>query len=330
MAHWFESNSKRFQRLSSEQHRDLSRFDGNAQGFRIITQIENFVFAGGMRLTYATLGTFLKYPRQSATDVSKFSVFLSERHVLDEVAEQVGLVARGDEYCRHPLAYLVEAADDICYCVLDIEDAVEIKIISFEQAVEIFSPLFSEERGIVNGMLGPEMFRVNFARMRGAMFRQLIDGAIEAFRLHYSSIMEGKGPKDLFGALPEGDARRQFIERAKHLGRTVIYRDIKKVEVELGAFATLDVLLSDLCDAASDCASDPNLADGQLPWRSRSVLALLGDHAPKLSNAPKPDGWSPFLCYRRAVDFVAGSTDNYATYLAKQFRGMGFTGLQRP
>jgi dGTPase len=330
MVHWFESNTDRFKSLSEEERIDLSAFDGNAQGFRVLTQIENFVFEGGMRLTYATLATFLKYPITPKPDTKKFSAFLSEAHILKEVADKVGLPMLDGQYSRHPLAYLVEAADDICYCVLDIEDAVELNIVSFEEALEVFRPLLSEDPHVIGQLAGPEMFRVNFARMRGAIFRRLIDGAIEAFMAQYSPIMEGRGPKDLFGSLDAGDLRRAFVNQAKQLGTSRIYRDAKKVEVELGSFATLDVLLTDLSDAAVECAGDPALSDGKLSWRSRAVLGLLGDHAPRAANSPRPAGWSPYQCLRRSVDFVSGMTDNYATYMAKQFRGMGFTGLQRP
>lgn len=332
MTHWFESNHQRFRHLPRTQRNDLAKFDGNAQGFRVLTQTENYVFDGGMRLTYATLATYLKYPRISAAGATKFSVFLSEKHILDRVAEAVGLERSGGEWVRHPLAYLVEAADDICYCVLDIEDAVELRIMSFDEALEYFTSVFSadNETLVYKELKEAAMFRVNFTRMRGPAFRSLIAAAGDAFVENYEAIMSGDGPKDLFSSLPQDDARRSFIQNSKQLGLRKIYRDTKKVEIELGAFATLDTLLTEMCSAASSCAANTKLSEGELSWKDRLVIGLLGEHAPRIDNQPKPEGWNEYQCLRRAVDFVAGMTDNYATYLAKQINGNAFTGLQRP
>ncbi len=333
MSHWFRTNGDQFAELPKEESYDLSRFDGNAQGFRILTQIENHVFAGGMQLTYATIATFLKYPYLAAPGRNKFSVFHSEKSILDEVAANVELTEIDGKYSRHPLAYLVEAADDICYCVLDLEDAVELKILAFSDAADILLRMFdSKERELIEqSFAGPEMFRVNFARMRGKVFQKLGQAAIEGFMSQYDEIMEGTASVSVFERLGPTDPRAAFIAESKKTGRTRIYNDVKKVEVELGAYTTLESLLSDFCDAATDCAVKPGLAEKQaLQWKSQLVMGLLGDHAPGRGRGPTKEGWTAYACHRRAIDFVSGMTDNYATYLAKQIRGMGFTGLQRP
>jgi dGTPase len=331
LAHWFAVKTGRFDGLSKEELTDLCVFDGNAQGFRIITQLENFLFAGGLRLTYATLGTFLKYPRVPTEGGGKFSVFLSEKPILDEVADNVGMPPATTGYARHPLAYLVEAADDICYSVLDLEDAVELGILTFKQVSDVLlAPLAVEDRSKLEGELAPlRMFRVNFARIRGSVFRFLEEAALEGFMKAYGRIMAGQPAEDVFTELGKDDPRSKLIQDAKGLGRSVIYQDPRKVEVELGAFATLDTLLRDFFEAARQCAS--HSAGGARPdWRSRLVIQLMGDHAPRADNAPPPGRWSEYLCYRRALDYISGMTDNYATYLAKQMQGMAFTGLQRP
>lgn len=333
MVHWFASNSQSFGNLSDTERYDIGRFDGNAQGFRILTQVENHLFKGGLRLTYATLATFLKYPRVANPDLKKFSVFRSEQQILDEVAAAVGLPMHDGTYARHPLAYLVEAADDICYCVLDLEDAVELKILSFEEVKELLlKPLDPKEKErITRQFAGSAMFRVNLARMRGPVFKLLINAAVEGFLKSYTDIMAGRPVGDVFTALGEGDVRARVISEAKEIGRKKIYVDARKVEVELGAFATLDALLTDLFAAARECAyKQANEQGPELGWRTRLILGLLGDHAPRKENPPPSGPWTEYLSYRRAVDFVSGMTDNYATYLAKQLKGMGFTGLQRP
>lgn len=331
MMHWFDMNAKTFSYLPSAERYDISRFDGNAQGFRILTQTENHLFSGGLRLTYATLATYLKYPWIATPDEKKFSAFLSEKNILDEVANAVGLPRSGSGYLRHPLAYLAEAADDICYCVLDLEDAVELKILLFKEVEELLLMPFNgkEKDKIRSRFAPPEMFRVNLARMRGPIFDCLVTAAVEGFMLAYRDIMADKSVKDLFNQLSKDDPRAMVISEAKKIGKNKIYSDSKKVEIELGAFSTLDTLLDNFIDA-SKANANYLTTNNKLDWKSQLIMDLLGDHKPKQDNAPSIEGWNDYLCYRRAIDYISGMTDNYATYIAKQLKGMAFTGIQRP
>jgi len=339
MTDWFERHAGMFAELDEEQQRtDLAHFEGNAQGFRVITQTENHVFSGGMQLTYATLGTFLKYPHRRIGKESKFSVFLSEEPLLNTVATALTLPWRDDRYARHPLAYLVEAADDICYCVLDLEDAVELGIADYERVRNLLVTCLDNEtaKAISDRLADPKMFRVNFARMRGSVFAALIEAAVEGFLLRYDDIMQGNAlftgegadakQASVFDVLPKDDPRARFIGDSKTMARADIYSDGKKVEIELGAFATLDTLLTEFCKAALQATA----AGGTPTARSKKVLSLMGDHAPGKALSPSGGVWSKYDCCRRAIDFVAGATDNYATYLGKQMRGDAFSGGQRP
>ena len=185
MIHWFETNGPSiFSNLSNDHKRDLISVEGNAQGFRIVSQTENHLFDGGLRLTYATLGTFHKYPWTSRKGVKKFGSFLSEEDLLNRIGEKLGLVSTGaSSWCRHPLAHLVEAADDICYSIIDLEDAVELKILSFEQVVEFFLGSFevTEQEKIKREFAPGHSHRVNLARLRGHVFDRAISTAIEAY-----------------------------------------------------------------------------------------------------------------------------------------------------
>lgn len=328
---WFISEGTKIlpANLQDKLKTDLYNYEGNAQGFRILTQTENHFFDGGLRLTAATLGTFLKYPWTSEYRHGKFGAYLSEEEILASVAEETGMIRLGDHnWCRHPLAYLVEAADDICYGIIDLEDAVELRIISFEDAFEALSSCFDEERKIQirNSFAPNDAYRVNLSRLRGAVMDELIFAAVEAFKDNYDSIMQGQFNGDLFSALPSNDSRRQTVQNAKALAAKRIFGTTVKVELELGSASTYACLLQNFCEAAVRCAT--YLSDTEnttLDWKSKLVLRLLGDHSPLVSELGSGTSWSSYSCVRRVLDFVGGMTDNYAIHIAQQIQGAGFT-----
>ncbi len=334
MACWFESKGQNiFKKLSKQQKRDVTAVEGNAQGFRIVAQTENHVFDGGLQLTYATLGAFHKYPWTSQKPkVRKFGSFLSEETILDRLGEKLGLVETGSHcWCRHPLAHLVEAADDICYSIIDLEDAVELRILSFDQVADFFLEAFGgkEQKKIRDGFSSAKNYRSNLAHLRGFVFDKAIAGAIEAYISAYSEIMEGRYDGNVFDVLELTDPRVKLVFGAKLLGREQVYTDIKKTEMEIGCYSTFDTLLTEFCKAMLDQAQALKPGSAPLSVKSAQILLMLGDHAPTLENAP-PGGWNSYQCLRRVIDYVTGMTDNYATYISRQFQGMGFSGVQRP
>ena len=142
--------------MKDVEQNDLKYFEGNAQGFRILTQLENYHWNGGLQLTYAVLSTFSKYPRSSVVHPipndsyiggKKIGFFDSERHYFEQIASGVGLIERNKPlhyWCRHPLAFLVEAADDICYAIVDIEDGFALGYLSFIEVRELLSSIAKE------------------------------------------------------------------------------------------------------------------------------------------------------------------------------------------
>jgi dGTPase len=335
MIHWFETNGPSvFANLSNDHKRDLISVEGNAQGFRIVGQTENHLFDGGLQLTYATLGAFHKYPWTSRKGEKKFGSFLSEEDLLNRIGEKLGLVSTGiSSWCRHPLAHLVEAADDICYSIIDLEDAVELKILSFEQVAEFFLEAFDgiEKEKIKKELASGNSHRVNLARLRGHVFDKAISAAIEAYIDAYPVIMAGGYDRNILDLLDPTDPTFKMIYGAKALGRKRVYNDIKKIEMEIGCYAIFDILLKEFCAAALNQAVVLNdrAKEATLSWKSGHVLQLLGDHGPTIDNGP-PGGWSPYQCLRRVIDFVMGMTDNYAVYISQQLQGVAFAGLQRP
>lgn len=287
MSHWFFINGQNFYKdKPKDLQDDIINIEGNAQGFRSITQTENYLFSGGLRLTYATLGSFLKYPWNSRKQTDKFSTYITEEEILKETAEKCGLIKIDNyQWSRHPLSYLVEAADDICYGILDLEDGVELGIIDYEEVENIFLKHFDQtEQSDIRSRKGDKKWhRVNFSRIRGPIFDFIIKGAIESFIKNYEDIMSGniEPKKDLFDLLSENDARKILITEAKNKAKTLIFSDTKKVEIELGAYATIDCLLNNFCEAAINCSKYiQNPHEESLNRKSSLVLKLLGDHSP--------------------------------------------------
>ncbi len=141
--------------MTPEEEADVRQFEGNAQGLRLLTRIDYHPDDGGMRLTYATLGAYLKYPWLSKTIASqgdrpshqraKFGCYQSEKEILKQIAEQLGLIQLGEyHYCRHPLTYLLEAADDICYALIDLEDGIILNMLSYQEVEPIFLNLIAD------------------------------------------------------------------------------------------------------------------------------------------------------------------------------------------
>jgi len=149
---WFrDSSNKHFlSGLSPVQIKDFQTFEGNAQGLRILTQLEYHRFDGGMRLTYATLGAFLKYPwhsdYQDPTKGEKFGVYQSEQKFFHKIANELGLIEVAENrYCRHPLVYLMEASDDICYAIIDLEDGVEMNLLEYKEVEQLLLDLIGDD-----------------------------------------------------------------------------------------------------------------------------------------------------------------------------------------
>lgn len=154
---WFTTSAGKsaLKGLPDQEKADFLNFEGNAQGFRILTRLQNTDNEGGLQLTCATLAAFTKYPRpasitcgkhasHSGKGFKKHGYFVGEARMFNEVADEVGLARRHQEcsgWFRHPLVFLVEAADDICYQINDIEDGYRLRHISFDEAVDLIKPI---------------------------------------------------------------------------------------------------------------------------------------------------------------------------------------------
>ena len=316
--HWFHKAAAQgwLDDMTEDQQQDFLNFEGNAQGFRVLTQLEYHQFDGGMRLTYATLGAFLKYPWTSAQaddagyKKHKFGCYQGEYPALLQITDKLGLPQLSDgHWARSPLVYLVEAADDICYALIDLEDGLEMELLRYEEVESLLLDLVGDDLPETYRLLGPQdSTRRKLAILRGKAIEHLVNAAAETFIAQQQALLAGTLSGDLVSHMP--DAARRCVQNAKSMARERIFQDKRKTLHEIGAYSTLETLLEAFCGAVNEQQSGHNLS-----FKHRRILDLLGN------NAPKPD-WNRYASYMRVIDFIAGMTDLYAADMAAQIRGI--------
>jgi len=242
-------NGKRFKELLTEkQYQDLVDFEGNANGFKILTQSRSGV-EGGLRLSYATLGAFIKYPKESLPKKptphicdKKFGVFQSDILSFKEVAEELGMMQRGTNnnlsfHC-HPLAFLVEAADDICYTIIDFEDGINLGLIEEEFALEY---LINLVRDTINtskyNLLTTKADRLSY--LRALAINTLIKEAVVIFIANEEAILKGEFETSL---LDKSKFKAQ-IEDIISISIKKIYTSDEVVAKEISGYKILSSLL---------------------------------------------------------------------------------------
>lgn len=321
--HWFKENiDKKFLNdpyLNHHQINDLIYLDGNAQGLRIITQIEYCLFNGGMQLSYGTLGTFLKYPWTSDLIVNKkeekYGCNQSELPILQQIADHLGLEQKGKtEWCRHPLSYLMEAADDICYTLIDLEDGIEMELLSYDEVINLLSKVvnFEELSPIYHRFLKNDSYRQRMSFPREKAIEILVNNIVDTFMREKDVLLNGNFEyNDLIHAC--GGKIEEFINQAKSLTRDKIFYNHRRVKLELGAYATLDILLNSFIKAAYNLR---NSGDGyqSLSFKDKRILELMG------ANKPQKE-WTLYNSYMRILDYIVGMTDNYAMDIGQQLMG---------
>ncbi len=309
--HWFKENGDKLVLQSKRERNDFEIFEGNAQGLRVVTNIENNYGKGGLKLTFATLGTLIKYPWFSdhalAESKGKFNFFQSERKIVQDLMRDLGLEClNGQQYLRHPLSYLMEAADDICYKILDIEDALELNILKFEDVSVIFNNLAGIENDYYSDIGDEFSSRRRVSTIRSKAIDNLIKKVTDIFKLNYEDIMSGNFSGDLISRM-EGIEKRG-IDEAKRITKSNIFLHRRKIELELGSYETLDRILSAFVCAANE------VKRGQVSFKSQRVMDLMGVN--KFT-----DSMDYHECYLRITDMVSGMTDNHATHVANQLLG---------
>ena len=297
--------------LTDAQKSDFVNFDGNANTFRLLAHSFHGRRDGGFALTFPTVASIIKYPRPSV-GVKKFGFFQQDKDDFDLIMRRLNIPMKDDgSYSRYPLVYLVEAADDICYQIMDIEDACRLGIISVEETRELLMGFFDrqtekhafENLDKVSQKVTDEHEQV--AYMRSIVIGRLVSLCTDIFWNNREAIMSGCYSQTLIKDLPPIEAAA--MKRIQSLSMEKIYRHQSVVEIELSGFKIMGTLLDEFISAI--CNPDiyyssllrPFIADQYTVDRDASLYDKL----------------------MSAVDIVSGMTDLYALDLYKKIKGIG-------
>ncbi len=302
--------------LTPQQRADFERFEGNAQGFRILCRLQGEPEAGGMRLTYATLAAFTKYPRAAHLPVApgqvsskKHGFFAADVELFERVAEATGLLARGDgRWARHPFAFLVEAADDICYRIIDAEDGVHERLIPFELLRELLLTIIDDPQAARRADGMPQAKAVEYLRAAamGAAIRQVT----AHFLTVEEALLAGEYERELTAEIPAQVGLAQLQQAA----REHVYTARPVLEVEAAGFNVLGELIDRFVGALEQMAEGES---GQ--QRHRVHLGLI----PEPYRQAEQD---PYLRLLAVTDFVSGMTDSSAVATYQRLLGIALPG----
>lgn len=298
--------------LSNGQWMDLCNFEGNANAFRLLTHRFNGRRPGGFAMTYSTLASIVKYPYESslAGKHGKFGFFTSEEEDFRRVAEELGMLKLSKEneplrYARHPLVYIVEAADDICYEIMDIEDAHKLKILTTEEVIPLFLNYFDEAKRshVIRVMESVDDPNEKIVYLRSCIIGVLVNRCAEVFAANEESILEGTFKGSLLDHIP--DPERKGYRECEALSWKKIYCASDVVDIELAGTRIISFLIDELVKAVLN----PDL----------NYSRLLLSKIPRQYDVNAPTLYGKI---QAVLDHISGMTDVYALDLYRKLNGM--------
>ncbi len=290
---------------------DLTHFEGNANAFRLLTHQFRGRRPGGFALTYSTLASIVKYPfsSQLAGNKQKFGFFLSEQEDYERIANELGITRLSKEgepvrYARHPLVYLVEAADDICYQMMDIEDAHKLKILTSQETKELYSHFFTEERLKRIHKICQLVTDTNeqIAYLRSSAIGVLTKACVETFVEHEEEILSGtfQGPLIKQIAPPVRDAYKKCSETA--FAKIYCAKDV--LDIELAGYQVITTLVDLMIEAV------------RYPHKAYSQLLIN-----RVSHQYDMQAPTLYGKIQAVLDYISGMTDVYALDLYRKING---------
>ncbi|MCI7070376.1 MAG: deoxyguanosinetriphosphate triphosphohydrolase [Bacteroides pyogenes] len=297
------------QQLSAAEWEDLIHFEGNANAFRLLTHRFEGRRKGGFAMTYTTLASIVKYPFSSslAGKKSKFGFFTTEEESYRKIATELGLTLLNEHplrYARHPLVFLVEAADDICYQMMDIEDAHKLKILTTEETKQLFMGFFEDERieHIRETLRIVSDTNEQIAYLRSSVIGLLIRECTRVFLEHEPEILAGTFEGALIRHIAGKPA--EAYEHCAKVSLDKIYRSRDVLDIELAGFRIISTLLELMIDAVTS------------PEKAYSKLLINRVSEQYHINSP--------VLYERiqaVLDYISGMTDVFALDLYRKING---------
>ncbi len=302
--------------LSENEWKDITCFEGNANAFRLLTHQFNGRRTGGFVLTYSTLAAIVKYPYSSVfadEKKQKFGFFEAEKPDFEKIASALGMEKsplNQNRYMRHPLVYLVEAADDICYQIMDIEDAHKLKILSTEETKSLLLNFFDEEKKSRRLDTLKMVSDVNeqIAYLRSSVIGLLIDQCSDAFIENEKSILSGTFNSVLIKQLPESSV--SAYRRCSEVAVRKIYCSPEVLDVELSGYKIILTLLDHLTTAVLS------------PQKSYSEQLLK-----RIPEQYETNSASTYGKIMSVLDYISGMTDVYALDLYRKITGISIPGI---
>ncbi|GHA65651.1 dGTP triphosphohydrolase [Pontibacter akesuensis] len=302
--------------LTAAEKADLFHYEGNAAGFRVLTYTypTHCNLPGGLSLTFTTLATFTKYPKESLpvfqstknTSEKKYGFFQTEKAWFNTIAQELGLLKKGADgevfYNRHPLAFLVEAADDICYRIIDFEDGLKLGLVPQEQGMGLLRQILNDDPSRKSSLTFFD-WREEIGYLRARIIGRLIEETTAIFLQHEPEILQGSYDKPLINEL----ACKPVLDQIRDLSIKLIYQNRPVLEIEAAGFEVLGGLL----DAGIKAVFEPESK------HHRKLAALIPSHYLQL-----PTSATDYERIIHITDFVASLTDQAALGLYRKIKGI--------
>ena len=300
--------------VSSEFWDDITHFEGNANAFRILTHRFKGRRQGGFVMTYSMLASIVKYPFASslAGNHGKFGFFASEADSYRKIADELGIFCKSApgeplKYARHPLVYMVEAADDICYEIMDIEDSHKLKILSFAETEHLLLSFFDEEiqqkirQRIINEELTDENEKVVY--MRASVIGKLENECVAAFLAHEEEILAGTFEGSLIDHISE--RQKKAYKECEKISYSKIYQSKPVLDIELSGYQIMATLMEVFIEAA---VNPSRFYSKQLLRRVSSQYDIENENLEERIMA--------------VIDYISGMTDIYALDIYQKINGI--------
>lgn len=300
--------------VSSEFWDDITHFEGNANAFRILTHRFKGRRQGGFVMTYSMLASIVKYPFASclAGNHGKFGFFASETESYRKIADELGIFCKSApgeplKYARHPLVYMVEAADDICYEIMDIEDSHKLKILSFAETEHLLLSFFDEDiqqkirQRIIDEELTDENEKVVY--MRASVIGKLENECVAAFLAHEEEILAGTFEGSLIDHISE--RQKKAYKECEKISYSKIYQSKPVLDIELSGYQIMATLMEVFIEAA---VNPSRFYSKQLLRRVSSQYDIENENLEERIMA--------------VIDYIGGMTDIYALDIYQKINGI--------